>query len=123
MQDKLQKKADEMHALSLQTAIDTIESLQVKLADFAKKHQSDIQDDPAFRQQFLQMCAPLGVDPLVSQKGFWAKTLGVGIGDFYYELSVKVAEVCFATRSKNGGIMAVAEVCETLNKNNKRGIR
>ena len=65
MQDKLQKKADEMHALSLQTAIDTIESLQVKLADFAKKHQSDIQDDPAFRQQFLQMCAPLGVDPLV----------------------------------------------------------
>ena len=121
MQDKLQKKADEMHALSLQTAIDTIESLQVKLADFAKKHQSDIQDDPAFRQQFLQMCAPLGVDPLVSQKGFWAKTLGVGIGDFYYELSVKVAEVCFATRSKNGGIMAVAEVCETLNKNKRGG--
>jgi len=114
--DKLQRKADEMHALSLQTAVDTIEKLQVKLAEFAKKHQSDIQDDPAFRQQFLQMCAPLGVDPLMSQKGFWAKTLGVGIGDFYYELSVKVAEVCFATRSKNGGIMAVTEVCDTLNR-------
>ena len=118
--DKLQKKADEMHALSIQTAVDTIETLQVKLADFAKKHQSDIQDDPAFRQQFLQMCAPLGVDPLVSQKGFWAKTLGVGIGDFYYELSVKVAEVCFATRTKNGGIMAVTEVCDTLNRNRDR---
>jgi len=118
--DKLQKKADEMHALSIQTAVDTIETLQVKLADFAKKHQSDIQDDPAFRQQFLQMCAPLGVDPLVSQKGFWAKTLGVGIGDFYYELSVKVAEVCFATRTKNGGIMAVTEVCETLNRARNR---
>jgi len=117
MEDKLQKKADEMHALSIQSAVDTIEKLQVKLADFAKKHQSDIQDDPAFRQQFLQMCAPLGVDPLVSQKGFWAKTLGVGIGDFYYELSVKVAEVCFATRTKNGGIMAVTEVCDTLNRN------
>jgi len=109
-----------MHALSMQSAIDTIEKLQIKLADFAKKHQSDIQDDPAFRQQFLQMCAPLGVDPLVSQKGFWAKTLGVGIGDFYYELSVKVAEVCFATRSRNGGIMAVAEVCETLNRAKSR---
>ena len=117
MDDKLQKKADEMHALSIQTAVDTIEKLQIKLAEFAKKHQSEIQDDPAFRQQFLQMCAPLGVDPLVSQKGFWAKTLGVGIGDFYYELSVKVAEVCFATRAKNGGIVAVTEVCETLNRN------
>ncbi|VEU36381.1 unnamed protein product [Pseudo-nitzschia multistriata] len=118
--DRLQKKADEMHALSMQSALDTVEKLQVKLADFAKKHQSDIQDDPAFRQQFLQMCAPLGVDPLVSQKGFWAKTLGVGIGDFYYELAVKVAEVCFSTRSKNGGIMALAEVCDTLNRNKAR---
>lgn len=116
MDSSLQKTADEMHALSMQSAIDTIEKLQIQLADFAKKHQSDIQDDPAFRQQFLQMCAPLGVDPLVSQKGFWAKTLGVKMGDFYYELSVKVAEVCFAMRSKNGGIMAVTEVCETLNK-------
>jgi ESCRT-II complex subunit VPS22 len=121
MDDKLQKKADEMHALSIQTAVDTIEKLQVKLAEFAKKHQSDIQDDPTFRQQFLQMCAPLGVDPLVSQKGFWAKTLGVGIGDFYYELSVKVAEVCFATRTKNGGIMAVTEVCDTLNRTRSGG--
>ena len=120
MDEKLKKKADEMHALSMQSAVDTVEKLQIKLADFAKKHQSDIQDDPAFRQQFLQMCAPLGVDPLMSQKGFWAKTLGVGIGDFYYELSVKVAEVCFATRTKNGGIMAVTEVCDTLNKNNNR---
>eukprot|EP00536_Pseudo-nitzschia_multiseries_P009437 jgi/Psemu1/200667/e_gw1.262.67.1 len=104
----------------MQSAIETIEKLQIKLADFAKKHQSDIQDDPAFRQQFLQMCAPLGVDPLVSQKGFWAKTLGVGIGDFYYELAVKVAEVCFATRSRNGGIMAVTEVCDTLNRAKRR---
>jgi hypothetical protein len=69
--DKLQKKTDEMHALSMQSAVDTIEKLQIKLTEFAKKHQSDIQDDPAFRQQFLQMCAPLGIDPLVSQKGFW----------------------------------------------------
>ena len=69
--DRLQKKTDEMHALNMQSAVDTIEKLQIKLTDFAKKHQSDIQDDPAFRQQFLQMCAPLGIDPLVSQKGFW----------------------------------------------------
>ena len=92
----------------------------MKLAEFAKTHRSEIQDDPAFRQQFLQMCGPLGVDPLVSRKSFWAKALGVGMGDFYYELAVKVAEVCFATRTRNGGIIAVTEVHEFLNRKRKK---
>ena len=113
---KYSKKAEEIKATSIQSAVETVEKLQVKLAEFAKEHRSKIQDDPAFRSQFLKMCGPLGVDPLVSQKGFWAKTLGVGIGDFYYELSVKVAEVCFATRSRNGGIIALTEVLDTLNR-------
>jgi hypothetical protein len=30
-----------------------------------------------------------GVDPLASNKGFWAQLLGVG--DFYYELAVQVS--------------------------------
>jgi ESCRT-II complex subunit VPS22 len=65
------------------------------------------------------MCGPLGVDPLVSTKSFWAKTLGVGLGDYYYELSVKIAEVCFATRSRNGGIIAVTEMQQILSRNKK----
>ena len=59
-----------MHLFSMQSAVDTIEQLQIKSTDFAQTQQSDIQDDPAFRQLFLPMCAPLGVDPLVSQKRF-----------------------------------------------------
>lgn len=87
-----QKKADEMKAISLQSALDTVESLEIKLTDFAKKHQNEIQNDPVFRQRFLQMCAPLGVDPLqASKKSFWGQLLGMG--DFYHELAVKVAEV------------------------------
>ena len=35
------------------------------------------------------MCAKVGVDPLASNKGFWAELLG--IGDFYYELG----QYCF----------------------------
>ena len=58
------------------------------------------------------MCGPLGVDPLSSEKGFWGNMLG--IGEFYYELAVKVAEVCIASRSRNGGIISVAEVKQTL---------
>lgn len=48
-----QKKADEMKAISLQSALDTVESLEIKLTDFAKKHQSEIQNDPVFRQRYV----------------------------------------------------------------------
>jgi len=109
---KFQKKADEMKATSLQSALETVEKLEIKLTEFAKKHAKEIQNDPAFRQKFLQMCAPLGVDPLLSKKGFWGNVLGMG--DFYYELAVKVAEVCLASRSRNGGIISIAEVKSIL---------
>ena len=97
------KKAEEMKATSLASAMETVEKLEVKLAEFAKTHKHSIQHDPAFRAKFLDMCAPLGVDPLSAEKGFWGSMLG--IGEFYYELSVKVAEVCLASRSRNGGII------------------
>ncbi|KAK1411540.1 hypothetical protein QVD17_38090 [Tagetes erecta] len=45
---------------------------------------NDIHKNPAFRSQFHEMCAKVGVDPLASNKGFWAELLG--IGDFYYEI-------------------------------------
>lgn len=43
-----------------------------------------INSDPEFRHQFHTMCINVGVDPLASNKGFWANMLGVG--DFYFEL-------------------------------------
>jgi len=94
--------------------VETVKKLEVKLSDFAKKHKKEIQEDPAFRKKFLEMCAPIGVDPLSSKKGFWDGVLG--IGEFYYELAVKVAEVCMASRSRNGGIMSIAEVQSILMK-------
>jgi ESCRT-II complex subunit VPS22 len=42
--------------------METVEKLEIKLAEFAKKHKHDIQHDPAFRAKFLEMCAPLGED-------------------------------------------------------------
>ncbi|KAL7558355.1 hypothetical protein ACA910_004020 [Epithemia clementina (nom. ined.)] len=110
----VQKKADEMKAIGLQNALDTLEKLEVKLSEFAKRHQSEIQNDPVFRERFLQMCAPLGVDPLASKKSFWGQLLGMG--DFYHELAVKVAEVCLAAKARNGGIMSLTEVQSILAK-------
>lgn len=54
------KKAEELKAVSLASAMEMVEKLEVKLADFAKRHKHDIQHDPAFRSKFFEMCAPLG---------------------------------------------------------------
>lgn len=101
-------------ATSLQSAIDTVEKLEVKLSEFAKRHQSEIQNDPVFRFRFFQMCAPLGIDPLASKNTVFGKL--TGMGDFYHELAVRVAEVCLASRSRNGGIMSIVEIQNTLKK-------
>jgi ESCRT-II complex subunit VPS22 len=111
---KFGAKAEEIKAVSLASAKETVKKLEEKLSAFAKKHKKEIQQDPAFRKKFLEMCAPLGVDPLSSTKGFWDGVLG--IGEFYYELAVKVAEVCLASRTRNGGIMSVTEVQSILRK-------
>jgi ESCRT-II complex subunit VPS22 len=69
------------------------------------------------------MCVSIGVDPLASQKGFWAEILGVV--DFYYELSVQISQVqrfrltdkvCIAAREKNGGLLPLDELIKSLQK-------
>eukprot|EP01032_Pedospumella_encystans_P027025 gene27025-30552_t len=54
------------------------------------------------------MCVSAGVDPLASGKGFWADILGVG--DFYFELGVKIIQITVQTRAANGGIMSVKDI-------------
>ena len=44
-------------------------------------------------------------------KGFWS---GLGLGDFYYELGVKVVGVCAATREENGGLIALDDFLDRL---------
>ncbi|KAF6170366.1 hypothetical protein GIB67_012376 [Kingdonia uniflora] len=83
-----------------------------QLEDFARKHKNDIRKNPAFRSQFHEMCAKVGVDPLASNKGFWAELLG--IGDFYYELGVQIVDICLATRPHNGGLINLQELCTLL---------
>ncbi|KAH3761084.1 ELL complex EAP30 subunit [Pelomyxa schiedti] len=78
------------------------------LEEFAQKYKKKIRKSPEFRQQFNEMCTKVGVDPLASNKGFWAELLGVG--DFYYELAVQIVEVCMCTRATNGGIIELGEL-------------
>ncbi len=103
--DSIKPTAEALKASDLASAIETVKNLEAKLAEFATTHKYAIQHDPEFRAKFLDMCVPLGVDPLsTSKSSFWGSMLGE-LGEFYSELSVKVAEVCIASRSRNGGII------------------
>lgn len=84
-------------------------TFKTSLEQFAAAHREDIRKDPAFRQQFHAMCANIGVDPLVSNKGgTWAQKLG--LGDFYYALAVTVLDVCKARRAFDGGFTELPTV-------------
>lgn len=67
-----------------------------------------------FRAQFHKMCSNCGVDPLASNKGFWAELLG--FGDFYYELGVQIVEACLSSRPQNGGLCELRHLMEAVLK-------
>jgi ESCRT-II complex subunit VPS22 len=91
-----------------------LEAFSKELESFAFKYRKDIQQDPVFRAKFHEMCNKLGVDPLTSQKGLWSKMLG--LGDFYYELGVRIIEICVRTRQLNGGFIALDELLRAVRK-------
>ncbi|KAI8049199.1 EAP30/Vps36 family-domain-containing protein, partial [Syncephalis plumigaleata] len=85
-----------------------LERFRTLLEQFASEHREAIRKDPVFRARFQAMCTRLGVDPLASNKGFWANLLGQG--DFYYELAVQVMEASIVQREADGGLVAVDEL-------------
>jgi len=120
----LQKKQDlkvkalaqgsEIQANEVALMKDQLVVFKANLEDFAKKYKKEINKNPVFRKHFQDMCTKIGVDPLASNKGFWAEMLGVG--DFYYELAVQIIQVCLKTKARNGGLIDVNELCEHLAK-------
>jgi ESCRT-II complex subunit VPS22 len=108
------------HSTSIATQLSVFRSL---LQQFAQTHAKDIRSNPSFRAEFARMCAAIGVDPLASSSGaggkdgggsFWAQMLGRSVNDFYFELAVRVVEVCGATREENGGLIGVKEVRDRI---------
>ncbi|CAL8082185.1 unnamed protein product [Orchesella dallaii] len=85
-----------------------LEELKQKLKWFASKHQVDLQTDAAFRNEFLNMCKSIGVDPLASSKGYWTQYLGVGT--YYYTLAVQIVETILSGVDRHGGIMLLKDL-------------
>lgn len=113
------------HVNSLQTQLSVFQSL---LHTFALEHGETIKSNPTFRAEFARMCNAIGVDPLAasnvkgkSKKGlgfvsnlteggsFWTQILGGDVNDFYFEVAVRVVELCRETRAENGGLISVEE--------------
>ncbi|KAI9263377.1 EAP30/Vps36 family-domain-containing protein [Phascolomyces articulosus] len=117
-----QQIGDNIAAKELQQLQKQLDTFKVNLQDFARKHRKDIRKDPTFRAHFQKMCANIGVDPLASNKGFWADLLGVG--DFYYELGIQIIETCIATRARDGGLTEINELqrrLEIMRRNGQGG--
>ncbi|XP_002161134.1 vacuolar-sorting protein SNF8 isoform X1 [Hydra vulgaris] len=112
--EKYAAKGTELADVEISYMIKQLDAFKHYLEDFAAKHQSDIKKNPEFRQHFQTLCAKIGVDPLASSRGFWSEILGVG--DFYYELSVQITEVCLATKNKNGGLIAINDLLRLVLK-------
>ncbi|KAF5772219.1 putative ESCRT-2 complex, Snf8, winged helix DNA-binding domain superfamily [Helianthus annuus] len=83
-QDQYRLLGENVAKLRTDLMKEQLSTFRSQLEDFARKYKNDIKKNPIFRSQFHEMCAKVGVDPLASNKGFWAELLG--IGDFYYEL-------------------------------------
>ena len=85
-QQKAAQLGSQIEAQQLADMTSQLKEFKENLEQFALKHKKEISKNPVFRGQFLKMCRQIGVDPLSSNKGYFADVLGVG--DFYYEIAV-----------------------------------
>ncbi|CAI2347886.1 unnamed protein product [Caenorhabditis sp. 36 PRJEB53466] len=116
--NKFAAKGDQLAGEQLAQFSQQLDQLSAGLEMFAQRHRDEIKKNSQFRRYFQEMCASVGVDPLASSKGFWAKALG--FGDFYYELGIQIVEICLSTTHINGGIMTVEEIRNRLMRTRSR---
>ncbi|OAA57220.1 ESCRT-2 complex, Snf8 [Cordyceps fumosorosea ARSEF 2679] len=115
------------NAQALETQLSVFRTL---LQQFAQTHAKDIRSDPSFRAQFARMCTAIGVDPLASSSSssssntnssVWGQLLGKTVNDFYFDVAVRVVQVCGATRAENGGLVSLAQVRERVSREKVAG--
>ncbi|KAI7905923.1 EAP30/Vps36 family-domain-containing protein [Cokeromyces recurvatus] len=109
-----QQIGDSIAAKELEQLQKQMDIFKTNLQEFAHKHRKDIRKEPTFRAHFQRMCTNIGVDPLASNKGFWADLLGVG--DFYYELGIQIIEACITSRANDGGLTELNDIMRRVEK-------
>lgn len=112
--EKLKAAGMELEAATIEHVEQQLMRFKTELAKFARTHKASINSDPAFRHRFQEMTSSVGVDPLMSGKGFWGELLGVG--DFYFELGVQILDICVSTRPVNGGVLPMSQCLARLRR-------
>ncbi|KAF2860354.1 winged helix DNA-binding domain-containing protein, partial [Piedraia hortae CBS 480.64] len=121
--DRYAKHGERLRTSHAEALANQLSVFQAALHHFSLTHAEDIRSNPTFRSEFARMCNAIGVDPLAGSnkssgvKGgssVWAKMLGGSVNDFYFELAVRVVEVCRETRGGNGGMMAISELSKRV---------
>ncbi|SCU98083.1 LAMI_0F12926g1_1 [Lachancea mirantina] len=82
---------------------------QERLIAFAKEHNNDLKQNPDLKIKFLRMCSRIGIDPITL---FDRQRHLFDVNDFYYEICLKVIEICRITKDLNGGIISFEELLE-----------
>lgn len=115
--ERYKDKGSEISDNQFEQMTKQMELLKTNLEEFAEKHKSEIRKNPTFRTQFTEMCKAIGVDPLSSGKGVWSV---LGMGDFYFELSIQIVEICLALADSTGGMLEINELKERLIKSRRQ---
>jgi ESCRT-II complex subunit VPS22 len=112
----------DVEAIKIATVRDILTEFRSQLVKFASKHRDKINCDPVFRLQFHNMCKVTGVDPLATSKGLFSDILG--IGSYYFDLGVVILDICWRTRSQNGGIISIVDLMEEIRSSSEshRGV-
>ncbi|GME74071.1 unnamed protein product [[Candida] boidinii] len=124
--DETQKQFQEVGQYLLAQQYSQIETqLQVfqnALVQFSDSHSEEIRLNPKVRKEFSQICRSFGVDPLLLNNNNTSNSNNnrnnsgnENTEDKFYEISLKVIEICHQTKDTNGGLISVKEITKILN--------
>ncbi len=88
-----------------------------KLSEFAIKYRSQIQRDPVLREQFVDMCESVGVDPFQSSKSIWTDIFD-GLGTYYTDLAIQILSISLMNREKYGSLLPMSACVSAIQGDN-----
>ena len=86
---------------------DQLKLFQEKLIQFAIEHNEELKENIEFKSKFLKMCNTIGIDPLTL---FNKDRHLFNVNDYYYEICVKLIQICRDIKDLNGGIVSLEEL-------------
>ncbi|OAF71215.1 ESCRT-II complex subunit VPS22 [Intoshia linei] len=110
--EEINRKAKEISEQYFKNMQSSMNELTENIKRYSVKYRDEIRYNPDFRQKFAKLCLSTGVDPLASNRGVWSKYFG--IGEFYYELTIQLIEICLATEEKYKGFIPMNDLIKLL---------